>query len=105
MIGVSQMMPTQPMAARESRFVSTTWLDATITTRPCSPMKTHGQIVEKNQLIDSAMIPWWLRGPRRASSGRLLRRRLAHELTDLLEFWRAGAAAPFEQRGFGRGQC
>src|SRR5437773_6273524 len=103
MIGVSQMMPTQPIAARESRLVRTTWLDARITITPCSTMKTHGQIVEKNQVISSAMVPWWSAIQRRASGDRLLRRLLADELTDLFELGRAGPAAPFEQGGFGGG--
>src|SRR5262245_31912957 len=103
-MGVNQMMPTQPMAARESRLVRTTWLEAPITTTPWATTKTHGQIVEKNQVMNSAMTSWWLRHSRRASGGQSLRRLLADKLTDLLEFRRAGPAAPFEQCGFGRGQ-
>src|SRR5947207_1197270 len=76
-----------------------------MTTRPCSTTKTHGQIVEKNQLTNSAMLSWWLRQAQPARGGRLLRRLLADELTDLLEFRRAGPATPFEQGSLGRRQC
>ena len=56
MIGVSQMMPTQPIAARESRLVSTTWPEAASTTTPCTTAMTHGQIVERNHVEVVSML-------------------------------------------------
>ena len=53
--GASQISPTQPIAARESRFVKTTWPDATTTTKPCTTTITQGQTVVKNPLISSAI--------------------------------------------------
>src|SRR3954451_11730740 len=86
MIGASQIRPTQPKAARTSRLLSTTWAEATTTTRPWTTTNTQGQTVERNQSISSAMLGG---------------RRFSDELADLLELGRAGPAAPFEERRFG----
>src|SRR3954471_25092287 len=51
------------------------------------------------------MLSWWLRQARPARGSQLLRRLLADELADLLEFGRSGPAAPLEQGRLSRCQC
>src|SRR5436190_20489185 len=68
---------------------------------------THGQIVEKNQGNNSAMLSIVVGSSVNRQGGTAessCRRLLPNKLADLLELRRAGAAAPFEQRGFGRRQ-